>query len=136
MTSGIPRVTPPKPGDVLPTRTHWKDHTLGHYREEDHLEPAEPGTSNLIGSLCDDGRHMPIIDIDVPHRYVESSTPGHGHLYLDVPMSWEQAEELLYRLVCAGVVEDGYHEFSRRHSQMFARVRPDKHLEALTEAPF
>jgi hypothetical protein len=44
-------------------------------------------------------------------------------------MTWEAAEEMLFQLVKAGVVESGYHEMSKRRSQMFARISPTKHLE-------
>jgi hypothetical protein len=54
------------------------------------------------------GRHKIAIDLDVPHAYVPSSTPGHGHLIVDVDLSWPRYLELLEHLSQAGVLEIGY----------------------------
>lgn len=54
------------------------------------------------------GRHRLVIDIDHPVKVVPSSTPGHNHLYIDVPMSWGQAVGILEAMANAGVVEPGY----------------------------
>jgi len=69
---------------------------------------VERDDANLIGSICDDGKHMPVLDFDLPARYVPSSTPGHGHLYIDVPMTWEQHEAILVALRDAGVIQPGF----------------------------
>lgn len=52
--------------------------------------------------------HFPVLDIDVPARYVPSSTPGHGHLYIDKLLNWRQYEELLRVLGKVGIIEEGY----------------------------
>jgi hypothetical protein len=52
--------------------------------------------------------HKPVIDIDLPVKVVESSTPGHHHLYIDKAMSWEKYRHLLEALAVAGLVEPGY----------------------------
>jgi len=70
--------------------------------------PSTKAEANLLSSLCKDGKHRPVIDIDVPVRYVPSTTPGHGHLYIDVPMDWPQMAKVLIALRDAGVVEEGY----------------------------
>lgn len=54
------------------------------------------------------GLHNPIIDIDVPVHLVPSSTPGHGHLYFEKPMTWDQFKKLLAVMVEVGLVEPGY----------------------------
>lgn len=68
-------------------------------------------SSELTGFVP--GTHAPCIDIDVPIRVVESSTPGHSHLYIDVAMTWVKYEALLQALVDAGLVEIGYLKVSR-----------------------
>lgn len=72
--------------------------------------PAPVDESDIVSSelTWPVGMHGPAIDIDVPIRAVESSTPGHFHLYIDVPMTWARYEKLLQALVDAGLVESGY----------------------------
>jgi hypothetical protein len=65
--------------------------------------------------------HYPVIDIDLPCHWVESSTSGHGHLYIDHPMPWVRFLALLEALAIAGVVEEGYVAACRREG--FASVR-------------
>lgn len=54
------------------------------------------------------GLHNPVIDIDVPVHLVPSSTPGHGHLYVEKPMPWSDLKKLLEVMVEVGLVEPGY----------------------------
>jgi hypothetical protein len=84
--------------------------------EERRLCP--PADADVVISLLPDGRHAPVLDLDLPHRLVPSTTEGHSHLYLDVPMSWRQYKRLLKALAKAGVLEQGYVEASlyRRHT--------------------
>lgn len=91
----------------------------GH--EERH--PAKMVDANLISSLCRDGLHRPVIDLDVGARLIASTTPGHGHLYLDTPLTWEQYLRLLDVLVELGLVEAGYVRASRTREATF--VRPE-----------
>lgn len=68
-----------------------------------------PGTeANVITSMLPDGRHAPVIDLDVPVTLLPSTTPGHSHLYIDVPMEWRQYLDILIALEAAKVVEEGY----------------------------
>lgn len=132
--------------------------------------------ANLISSITDDGRQMPILDLDfphkyslllfgedgragflqfyppdtkratrvqrafyragltcvkdarhtvvieVPHQYVESTHSGHGHLYIDVPMSKWRWLLLMARLYRAGVIELGYFVWSIRRGGNFVRL--------------
>lgn len=85
---------------------------------------------NLIGSACDlapgddpeKAVHMPVIDIDHPCRLVESETPGHFHLFIDVEMTWE----LLGGLVAVGIVEPGHHAACSARKVAFAAAQPWK----------
>lgn len=83
---------------------------------------AESGQPNLISSRTDDGRHMPVLDLDVPARLVPSSTEGHTHLYLDVPMSRWRWTALMVALRLAGVIETGFLVWSLRRGGNFVRV--------------
>lgn len=64
--------------------------------------------ANLVGSLTTNGLHAPVLDLDFPARLVESSSPGHFHLFLDVEMAWDVYAKLLVALQDAGVLEAGY----------------------------
>ena len=55
----------------------------------------------------------PCTALDGPAVLVPSSTPGHSHLYIDVPMTWEQYEAILTALADAGVMEQGYYRASK-----------------------
>lgn len=70
--------------------------------------PATKDGANLISSLCSDGKQRPLLDLDVPARYVPSTTPGHGHLYIDVACSWDKYAAMLLAMADAGVLEAGY----------------------------
>jgi hypothetical protein len=87
----------------------------------DGRELADADTANLVSSECDDGLHMPVVDLDVPHELVESTTPGHGHLYLDVPMRFWRYAILLWGLYQAGVIERGFFWWALRRRATFVR---------------
>jgi hypothetical protein len=70
--------------------------------------PVPVEDADLISSELPGGLHAPCIDIDHRVRVVESSTSEHSHLYIDVPMTWEQYLNILVALTAAGVVEQGY----------------------------
>lgn len=67
-------------------------------------------------------RHAVLLDIDYPAYVVESSTPGHHHVYLDVPngVAHDDYMELVALLGRIGVVEPGYAEVSvkRGHTDL------------------
>jgi len=76
--------------------------------DNENRQIATKAKANLISSQCFDGSHRPVLDFDIPAHYVPSSTPGHGHLYIDKNMSWETYERLLIALADAGILERGY----------------------------
>jgi hypothetical protein len=61
-----------------------------------------------------DTKHTLMLDLDVPAMLVPSSTPGHSHLYIDVPMDWDRVVDIMDALVAAGVVEEGYANASKK----------------------
>ena len=77
------------------------------YNEPIH-EPTEEYPANAYFSQGKDGYHYQCIDIDIPIRVVPSSTPGHSHLYVDEPITWDTYKNLLEALAEAGIVEEGY----------------------------
>lgn len=48
-----------------------------------NLRFVRRGAGNLISSMVAPDQHRPVLDLDKSHVYVASSTPGHGHLYLN-----------------------------------------------------
>lgn len=89
-------------------------------RETADLDDANVVSSELTGFPRN--RHAVILDIDYAAYVVPSSTPGHNHLYLDVPggVAHDDYMELLAALSKCGVVEPGYAEVSikRGHSDL------------------
>ena len=82
---------------------------------------ADEDEANLVGSLLGNGMHAPAIDIDLPCELIESSTPGHFHLYIDHELTWEQYKLLLAVLADVGIVEPGYYRASVARGQTFLR---------------
>ena len=66
------------------------------------------GSPNVATSLTHQGWQAPVLDIDVPCTYVPSSTPGHGHLYIDHQMTLDQYRRLIEVMVEVGIVEKGF----------------------------
>lgn len=67
------------------------------------IEEAE-----LIASLQENGKHRPLLDIDFEAVTIESSTPGHCHLYINKELDWKDYKKLLNLLADLGVIEHGY----------------------------
>jgi hypothetical protein len=85
--------------------------------------------ANLIGSINDDDEndenvksHSIVLDIDVTHQYVTSSTAGHGHLIVPAHIATDAYRDLLQALMRVGVVSEGYvWHASRREWTTFVR---------------
>lgn len=71
--------------------------------EAAHIEEAE-----LIASLQENGKHKPLLDIDFEAVTIESSTPGHCHLYINKELDWKDYKKLLNLLADLGIIEHGY----------------------------
>lgn len=70
--------------------------------------------SNLVSSKVKGNRYMhrPMLDLDFPCTLVESSTPGHYHLYMDIQIDWEAYKEALVGLYRAGILEEGFYKLA------------------------
>lgn len=68
--------------------------------------------------------HQVVLDIDIPAELVPSSTPGHAHLYIDVPggVQEETYFRLLDALADAGVIERNYAEVSKKRGHTDLRL--------------
>lgn len=97
--------------------------SLLKYRQKKNRRRTHPSEiPNLISSITYDGKQMPILDLDFPHHHVESSTDGHTHLYIDVPMSKFRWFVLMCALRFAGVIELGFFVWSLRRGGNFVRL--------------
>lgn len=112
-------------------RTVWRAPDLGFvdepllfslvkYRRSKDRWPDPDG--NLFSSLTEDGRHMPIIDLDQAHSVVPSSTSHHSHLYLNgAPIPHWRWVCLMTGLWLGGQIELGYFVWSLRRGANFVR---------------
>lgn len=66
--------------------------------------------------------HALLLDLDVEHIYVPSSTEGHGHLYVNLKLSRGEWERVMRELALVGVIGAGYREHSLRRG--YASLRP------------
>jgi hypothetical protein len=110
---------------------------LDNYETPDERKPVagDDPAANLVSSeVIDSDLHAPTLDID-HHVWVEpSSTPGHGHLFIDVPMTWDQYVRLLDVLVEVGIVEQGYRDASVERKATYLRL-PHVRKRTLAEVP-
>jgi hypothetical protein len=80
-------------------------------------------SANLQGSPNGDGTHSIVLDLDCPHEYRDSSTPGHGHLIVPARLSRRQYRRLLKMLCKAGAITPSYlGHASRRQWATFVRA--------------
>lgn len=102
----------------------WKD----EMEDAEILQGANCVTSRrikknwLTGKMVDTGYHAVLLDLDVPHWLIESSTPGHSHLYVDVQVREKDYFELLDALAKCGIIETGYARASKMKGGTFLRL--------------
>ena len=101
--------------------------------DADGIEDANVVCSDTIGPKKNE--QYPVIDLDVPVRYVPSTTEGHGHLYIDHPIKWGAYKKLLHALKEAGLVEEGYVKACISHGYTIVRLPWIKKEPALEGAP-
>lgn len=66
--------------------------------------------------------HKPVLDIDHRCLLLDSSTPGHHHLIIDVEIEWEKYEKLLTVLAECGIIQEGYAGASIERHGSYIRV--------------
>lgn len=124
-----------------PSRTFWRSFDMGivdepmlwamlKYRQKKNRVRVPKEEANLISSLTGAGKHLPVLDLDFPHRYVPSTTPGHGHLYLDA----EELPRWRWWALMAGLylgkqIEMGFFAWSLRRGANFVRTEEVKKSE-------
>ena len=93
----------------------------------ERVKAALPEHATMVSSkvIKDDGYsglHTLMLDLDFPVTLIESSTPGHHHLYADKLMTWPQYRGVLRAMTKAGLIEQGYYDAARR--QQATMLRP------------
>jgi len=106
-----------------------------HEPGEDDRVLCAKEQANLVSSLCEDGKHRPVLDIDMECRLVPSSTPGHYHLYIEHPMEPGAYFELIAALGKAGILSHFYVKAAQIRGATFVRPewvkKPDPLLDEL-----
>lgn len=135
-------------------RTYWRGHKLNFvadepmivsmlkYRQNNDRTQCLEDKANLISSHVRGTKmHMPILDLDFPHHFVETTKPGHHHLFLDVPIQRWRMFLLLFAMRQAGMIEKGFFLWSLRRGGTFVRKpgvkkTPDEFIRAETPPKF
>lgn len=88
----------------------------------DKMKPTRVGAGNLISSKLKNGKHAPILDLDFAAHLVESTNPGHYHLYLDgIELTEDQMDDLVRSLQRVGVLQKGILNRWERDGATFVR---------------
>ena len=90
---------------VRDNQAYWVDLTAVDSSEHG-VQRAKPikanvgGSANVMSSSHSQypDRHKVMLDLDVRHKLIPSTTPGHSHLNLDVDLSSDDYERLLNAL--------------------------------------
>lgn len=108
--------------------TENEEYEVGIDREAVDLDQANVVSSEIKQPpLLEEiyGRtHVVAIDLDIPAYLIPSTTPGHGHLYIDVPggIRHEDYMELLDVLAKCKIIEPGYADVSKKRGHTDLRL--------------
>ncbi len=98
----------------------------GGYNEHEYEEDVPEKEANLVSSKLSYPKgnlHAPALDVDLPVECYESSTPGHYHIYIDVPIPWRKYKKMLRAMAKAGVIEWGYYKASVKRKASYLRKK-------------
>lgn len=98
-------------GDALLTDGELEDaEVITSWTGDREAPPAVPANSMDLSALAHQPEtfHRPVLDLDFPAHVVPSTTPGHGHLYLDKVLTWSQYVKLMEVMAEVGILEPGY----------------------------
>lgn len=76
------------------------------------------------------GKHRVLLDLDVPHVYVPSSTDGHGHLIIDVPQDFKTLQKLLQLLGDMHILQYGFVDATTARGETWLRTPGTKKTPA------
>lgn len=84
------------------------------------LDEADIITSRFQGEGIE--THALLLDLDIEHTYVPSSTPGHGHLLINAKLTQHEWLRVMNLLASVGVIEQGYREMSEKRGYASLRL--------------
>ena len=121
-------------------RTYYYSDKIGKDydgEEETRTPVSNPQQANLVGSKLADGSglHVVTVDIDLPARLIESETPGHYHLFIDQPMTWDDYSTWLDVSSEIGLIERGYYNAAMKRGETFLATKPWKRSMSVGLAP-
>lgn len=105
--------------------------------DEIRVPVEDKSKANLISSeagvVFNTNYHHLMLDLDIQHKYIPSSTEGHGHLIIDHPIPEDTMWEILDLLVTAGILQKAFVDLAKRRGAVFLR-HPDhpKKKESVT----
>jgi hypothetical protein len=113
----------PFPGQVIRRVNNWID-SSERPDVVDREQVANVLDGNIVTSesLWPQNIHRPVLDIDMEVEVLESSTPGHHHVFINKSMTWEQYCKLLDVLEEVGIVESGYVSASKARGYTAVRL--------------
>jgi hypothetical protein len=88
-------------------RTELKSGSDKTFDEKAEQIEVHPYDANLISSERMDGRHILMLDLDLQTHVVESSSPGHKHLYVNTSLTKEALAEIVDVLAKHGIIQQG-----------------------------
>lgn len=106
-----------------------EEHSNGYgtWKKTRVLRPRRAADAEMVSSAVIEngkytGMHTLMLDLDFPVTLVESTTPGHHHLYADHQMTWLEYRGMLKAMANAGLIEHGYYRAAVR--QRATMLRP------------
>jgi hypothetical protein len=102
-------------------RTYWLADLSIPGNPPGKYQPKEESEANLVSSLLENGNHAPAIDLDLPCRLLESSTPGNHHLYIEKELSWDKYKILLEAFYRVGLIQNGFYFNALANEQTLLR---------------
>lgn len=94
------------------------------------MHEVNPEHANLVSSQVfydgqgDQTYHYPILDIDLPVEVLNSTTPGHHHLFIKKLLTDKQYDKLLRVLVEVGIVQQGIIDLQWEQDKMTCARMP------------
>jgi hypothetical protein len=87
-------------------------------------EQSDPWDDRTLKMVLDktQGKHRVLLDLDVPHVYVPSTTAGHGHLVIDVSLGWTDYMKLLIQLSSIGILQEGFVNATAKRGETWLRA--------------
>ena len=105
------------------------------YGDDDECKFTGEQEANLVTSVSNSQPsphtvlHKPQLDLDVPNHYLHSSTPGHGHLSIDVDVPWNKYIQWLELSAELGIIQKGWVNAAKKRGYTTLRLPHIKKTE-------